>query len=110
MEAQRKVGRMRLRISAESAILIAICLADMFLTLYFVMSGIATEQNPLMAACIRHSPTTFVLVKLVSFVPFVVAVELYRGKNPDFARKACLWAIVVYLVALIALTLGTNIT
>lgn len=99
---------MRVRVSVESLILVAICLADMLSTLYFVMSGAATEQNPIMAACINHSPVMFVLVKIASFVPFVIAVELYRRKNPDFATKACRCAIVLYVVSFVALTLKTN--
>jgi len=100
---------MNLRISTESLVLVTICMADMLATLYFVLNGMATEQNPIMAACIGHSPAMFVLVKMASFVPFVVAVELYRRRNPDFARKACLYAIVLYVVTFVALTLGTNI-
>ena len=100
---------MRVRVSVESLILVAICLADMLSTLYFVMMGMAVEQNPLMAACIDHSPVTFVLVKMASFVPFIIAIELYRRKNPDFAIKACRCAIALYLVTFVALTLGTNI-
>lgn len=101
---------MKLRLSTESIVLIAICLADMLSTLYFVLHGMATEQNPIMAACIQHSPALFVFVKLVSFVPFVVAVELYRRRNPGFARKACLCAIGLYLVTFVALTAGINMT
>ncbi len=100
---------MQLRISRESLVLVGICLADMFSTLFFVLRGQAVEQNPIMAACLNHSPTAFVLVKLLSFLPFVVAVELYRSKNPSFARLACRSAIVLYLVTFVALTLGTNI-
>ncbi len=101
---------MRSRISAESIILIVICLADMFSTLYFVLRGLATEQNPIMAACLNHSPGMFVLVKLVSFVPFVIAVELYRRRNPSFALAACRCAIALYVIAFTALTLGINMT
>lgn len=99
---------MRIRISNESLILVAICLADMFSTLYFVLTGAAVEQNPIMAACFRQSPGMFVFVKMISFVPFVIAVELYRKKNPDFALKACRCAIVLYLVTFITLTIKTN--
>ena len=101
---------MKHNVSPESLILVAICLADMFATLILVLGGCAVEQNPLMSACIDHSPATFVLVKTASFVPFVVAVELYRRKNPDFARAACRCAIVLYLVTFIVLTVGTNMT
>lgn len=100
---------MSLRVSRESLVLVAICLADMLSTLFFVMRGSAVEQNPIMAVCLQHSPAAFVLVKLASFVPFVVAVELYRRKDPAFARLACRSAIVLYVVAFVALTLGTNL-
>jgi hypothetical protein len=103
-----KLRRLRLFISVESLILIGICTADMLATLYLVTRGVATEQNPLMAACIAHGPATFVLVKIASFVPFVIAVELYRRRNPGFARKTCLCAILLYLVTFCALTIGTN--
>ena len=55
---------MKYRVTLESLILVAICLTDMLVTLYYVMTGIATEQNPIMAACINRSPVVFVLVKL----------------------------------------------
>ncbi len=100
---------MRVKVSTESLVLVAICLIDMFSTLFFVLRGIGAEQNPIMAACINHSPVTFVLVKLASFVPFVVAVELYRRKDPNFARLACRCAIALYVVTFIVLTLQTNL-
>lgn len=100
---------MRLRISLESWILVGICTADMLTTLWFVLSGRAVEQNPLMAACIEHSACTFILVKMLSFVPFVVAVEWYRRRNPSFARAVCRWAIGAYVVVFVGLTLGTNL-
>jgi len=106
---EEMVIRMKLRVSIESMVLIAICLADMAATLYFVLRGTASEQNPLMAACINYSPLLFVLVKIASFMPFVVAVELYRRRNPGFARKACLCAIALYLITFAALTLGANV-
>ena len=101
---------MKLRVSVESMVLISICLADMLATLYFVLRGCASEQNPLMAACIQHSPFTFVLVKIASFVPFVVAVELYRRTNPAFARTACRCAILLYILTFAVLTFHTNVT
>ena len=101
---------MKSRVSTESLILVAICLADMLLTLFLVLRGYAVEQNPLMAACLRHSPVAFVLVKLVSFVPFIIAVEFYRRQNASFARLACRSAIALYVVTFVALTLGTNLS
>lgn len=100
---------MKSKVSAESLILVGICLADMISTLFFVLRGSAVEQNPLMAVCLNHSPMVFVLVKLASFVPFVIAVELYRRRNAAFARFACRTAIAAYLVTFVVLTLGCNL-
>lgn len=99
---------MKFRVSIESLILVAICLTDMLVTLYCVMSGIATEQNPIMAACFRKGPGMFVVVKMLSFVPFVIAIELYKKRNPDFARNACRCAIGLYVISFTVLTLGIN--
>jgi len=100
---------MKSKVSAESLVLVGICLADMISTLIFVLSGHAVEQNPIMAACLRKSPMVFVLVKLASFVPFVLAVELFRQKNAAFARFACRTAIGAYVVTFVVLTLGCNL-
>lgn len=96
-------------ISLESKILIVICVADMLSTLIAVLSGFAAEQNPLMAACLRHSIWTFVAVKTASFVPFVVAIEYYRAYNPVFARNACRAAILLYVFVYVSLTLKVNV-
>jgi hypothetical protein len=101
---------MKSRVSTESLILVAICLVDMVCTLFFVMRGCAVEQNPLMAVCLRHGPMVFVFVKLASFMPFVVAVELYKRKDAAFARLACRSAIVLYLITFIVMTVGSSIT
>ncbi len=100
---------MRLKLCAESLVLSAICLTDMLLTLYFVMAGLAVEQNPIMAACIEHSPLTFVIVKILSFLPFVIGVEIYRRRSPYFARVVCRAAIGVYVVMFVVLTAAVNL-
>lgn len=99
---------MKRRVSTESIILVAICLVDMLSTLYFVLTGHASERNPLMAFCLHHSPVWFILVKIASFIPFVAAVEIYRRKNHAFAIAACRLAIIAYLVTFIVLTIGVN--
>ncbi|MFQ3549525.1 MAG: DUF5658 family protein [Armatimonadota bacterium] len=97
------------QVCVESVVLAAICIADMLITLYYVMIGVATEQNPIMAAAINHSPETFVIVKMASFVPFIAAVEYYRRKQPDFAIKASRLAIGLYLAVYIVFTVGVNV-
>ncbi|NLN78757.1 MAG: hypothetical protein GX141_07555 [Armatimonadetes bacterium] len=100
---------MKVRVSGESIVLVMICLADMLSTLFFVLRGSAVEQNPIMAACLDKGPWVFVLVKIASFVPFVVAVELYRKRNAAFARLACRSAIIIYVVTFTVLTVGLNV-
>ena len=82
----------------------------MLSTLFFVTKGCAVEQNPLMAACLKQGIAVFVLVKILSFVPFVVAIELYRRRDAVFARIACRSAIALYLVTFVTLTVGCNIS
>lgn len=106
---REKIDRIRIGISIESLVLMFICTADMLSTLYFVSTGRATEQNPIMAACINHSSAMFVLVKILSFIPFVIAVELYRKKNPEFARKICIAAIALYVAIFTILTVAINV-
>lgn len=99
---------MRSIISIESLVLTLICLADMLSTLILVTMGYAAEQNPLMAACLQQSPATFIFVKFMSFIPFIVTIEWYRRKKPVFARNAGRAAILSYLIVYVALTLRAN--
>ena len=98
----------KIRVSVESLVLVIICMADMLSTLFFVTRGSAVEQNPLMAACLRRGVAVFVAMKVISFVPFVIAIELYRKYGADFARLACRSAIALYLLAFVTLTIGIN--
>jgi hypothetical protein len=81
----------------------------MVLTALAVSFGIATEQNPLMAYFIKHGIWAFIVIKTLSFLPFVALTEWYRRKNPDFARLASRSAIVLYLAAYTLLTVQANI-
>ena len=99
---------MRQTLSLESLILAGICIADMIATIVLVALGRASESNPLMAACIRHSVYTFLAVKIASFVPFILICEYYRRRNPVFVRGAMRSAIALYLIAYIALVTHQN--
>ena len=100
---------MRSKISTESMFLAAICVADMALTVILVHFRLATEQNPLMAACLAKGTATFILVKLLSFVPFIVVAELYRRRNPAFVRAAIRCAIALYLCVYTTALIGANV-
>jgi hypothetical protein len=96
-------------LSIESKILMIICLADMISTAVAVAAGLAVEQNPLMAVCLERGVLFFIAVKLLSFLPFVIAVEYYRRANPTFSRGVTRLAIALYVLAYAALTLKTNL-
>ena len=96
------------RLTLGSVILIVICTFDMLTTLYFVTHGIAIEYNPIMNAFFKISPASFIIAKLFSFVPFVIAIEVYRRHNERFAMIATRFTIVAYLLVYIFATLGVN--
>ncbi len=80
----------------------------MISTLILTAHGVATEQNPLMAVCLKHSAACFAAVKVLSFLPFVVVTEWYGRSNPHFARQATRAAILVYVAAYVFITAGVN--
>lgn len=88
---------MTYKISTESILLAAICMADMVLTIFLVQFRLAVEQNPLMAACLNKGVFAFVLVKMLSFAPFIILAEIHKRRNPTFVRFATRLAIALYL-------------
>ena len=100
---------MRLKISRECALLAAICTVDMLLTLTVVQFRLATELNPLMAACLHRGAAVFVGVKLLSFVPFIALAEIHRRRNPAFVRTATRCAIFLYLGAYTTILVHANL-
>lgn len=100
---------MKLRLSLESIILALVCLGDMLSTLYLTSVGVAVEQNPLMAACIRHGTSSFILIKLLSFLPFIAVTEWYRRRNARFAQGAARTAIALYVLVYVIITAQTNL-
>lgn len=85
--------------SAETVWIAAICMLDLVTTLFWVSRGIAREANPLMAHFLNMGAPPFVLVKVLTFLPAVVAAEWYRPANPVLVKTAMRWTIVLYLSA-----------
>ncbi|MDO8586273.1 MAG: DUF5658 family protein [Armatimonadota bacterium] len=96
------------KISPESALLAAICIVDMVLTITLVKFRLAVEQNPLMAACLSKGVLTFVAIKILSFTPFIIVAELHRRRNPAFVRAATRMAIFLYLGIYTAILVRVN--
>jgi len=97
-----------LRLTRGSIVLLFICTLDMLTTLYFVTHGFAVEINPIMNTFFRISPFAFVAAKLISFIPFIVAIELYKKHNARFTSMATRFTIVAYSVVYVVATVGAN--
>jgi uncharacterized membrane protein len=77
----------KVRILPANALLIAVGLADLLSTLFWLRTGQAIEMNPVMAAVLHAGLGAFILVKLSTLVAYVSVVEWYRRhRNPAFAR------------------------
>ena len=96
------------RLSRASIALVGLCLLDMLTTLYFVAQGMAVESNPIMDMFLKISPLMFIIAKVISFIPFVIAVEWYRRYNPKFSSIATRCTIAAYLLIYVVATFGVN--
>ena len=77
----------KVRILPANAFLIAVGLADLLSTLFWLKTGQAIEVNPVMAAVLRAGLGAFIIVKLSTLVAYVGMMEWYRRRhNPAFAR------------------------
>ena len=89
-------------------VLLFICTLDMLTTLYFVTHGFAVEINPIMNAFFKISPLAFVAAKLISFIPFIIAIEMYKKHNARFTSIATRFTIVAYSIVYVVATVGAN--
>ena len=78
--------------------LLAIGIADLATTLYWVRTGQATEVNPIMAVLLDAGMLPFVVVKLSTLISYVAVTEWYRrNRNAAFARATGNITVVAYL-------------
>lgn len=68
----------------EVLVLTLICALDMYTTLFWVLSGHATEANPLLARAFDLHPITFVLVKCVTSLPALLLAGRLARRHPRF--------------------------
>lgn len=100
---------LQVRASYESILLASICLLDMFWTVVVVVTGIAIEANPLLAWTFELGPWAFVVVKLASLIPGLLALEFCRIINPGFARLAGRAAVLGYLAIYVFGSIGLHL-
>jgi hypothetical protein len=85
-------------VSVEVVSLLAICTLDMVSSAWLFHRGYATEYNPLLRAAAEAGTGSFVLAKLLSFLPALAVAEWYRRIRPDFVRRMLRWTIAAYLL------------
>ena len=95
-------------ISGDTVVLACVCVLDMLTTLYFMSIGVACEGNPLMATFAAMGTTHLVVAKIVSFLPFLVIIEIYRLSQPRNARILTRMVTFIYLSAYVWGTLHIN--
>ncbi|MFM7320024.1 MAG: DUF5658 family protein [Armatimonadota bacterium] len=97
-------GPLRLRRAGEKEafLLTVICMADMFTTLWWVVSGAATEANPMLGWTFRNHPAAFVAVKCASCIPaLVLAPRLAQSK-----KRFTVWLLRLIIVLYVGLYFG----
>jgi Domain of unknown function (DUF5658) len=92
-------GRFLCRRAAEKEALIlgAICMLDMYTTLFWVLRGDATEANPLLSWTFERHSVVFVLIKSASCVPALLLAPKLAQTQPKFTVWLLRGVIVFYL-------------
>lgn len=82
----------------EIMILLFICAADMYSTVYWVQTGQAIEANPLLAWTFHLHPAVFVVVKAATFLPTLFLASLLAQRRPDLVTKLLRCVIAAYII------------
>jgi hypothetical protein len=90
------------RITTESWILVAIGLADLITTLFWVHFHGAQEANPLFRHFLALGYGWFALMKVVFLAGPLLILEWARHHRPGFTRRASRFAIAGYLLLYVA--------
>src|SRR4051812_14922973 len=86
-----------MKLSREGACILAICVADLITTIWFVRGHGAEEANPLMRLFLEQGLITFVLAKGVFCVGPLALIEWARNQHPFFVKCALRTGIALYL-------------
>ncbi len=102
VNSQMKITRtsreaFRRPVTSATALLAAICFLDTFYTLWAVRMGIAREVNPLLNYFLAKSDAHFLIVKGLSFLGPLTALELLRPLSPQFIPAALKVGTLAYL-------------
>ena len=84
----------------EALLLSVLCMADMATTLWWVVTGVASEANPVLAWTFESHPAVFVLVKGATCVPALMLAPRLAQRHRRFTvwllRGIALLYVVLY--------------
>jgi len=86
----------------EALLLSLICMADMATTLWWVVTGVAAEANPVLAWTFESHPAVFVLVKGATCVPALILAPRLAQRH----RRFTVWLLRGIALLYVALYLG----
>jgi hypothetical protein len=86
-----------MKLSRESVVIIALGIADLVSTLYWVAQEDASEGNPVFAHYLEMGPFVFIAMKLVMLTAAIFLFEWARHRRPEFTRRATRFTILAYL-------------
>ena len=99
----------KMTLTKESIILIAICTLDLASTLLLLGAKAASEGNPLMEYYLSIGIGTFIMVKLALIVLPIFVAEYSRRYQPQFVRLMLRATIVAYVGIYAVLFLAVNV-
>ena len=86
-----------MRLSRETALIAAICVADLISTIWLVHVHGAEEANPLMNGFLQHGVGAFILAKSLFCLGPLALIEWARRHRPAFCRRALRAGIALYV-------------
>ncbi|MCX7925954.1 MAG: DUF5658 family protein [Fimbriimonadales bacterium] len=95
-------------ISVESWAIVALCMADLGLTLWLLSRGLADEANPLMRHYLGYGIGAFVAVKLLLVAAPLVVIEWGLRRRPQTVRRLARAGVWSYIGLYGLLHLGFN--
>jgi len=96
-------------LTKESVVLIAICAADLVVTLFLLGNHSAHEGNPLMGYYLRYGVGTFIMVKIILCSVPIFIFEWCRMYKPRFVKMMLRTTIALYLAIYASLFLVVNV-
>lgn len=97
MNTQSAVSLKGIRLAKETYILLVICLLDLLITIWLIMSERAIEGNPVMSFYLGKGWAPFIGIKIMLVVLPLSIAEWARRYHPVSVRRMLQAAILIYL-------------